>query len=106
MPGAPNPATAGQNVPGQASPLQIAALWLKAGGPASQLPTAVSVALAESSGKIAAVNHNTNGTYDHGLWQVNDVNIGPGGVAEPYASNISNPLANAQAAVAVYKSQK
>jgi hypothetical protein len=105
MPGAPNPATAGQNVPGQASPLQLAYLWLKADGPVSQVSTAVSVALAESSGKITARNQNTNGTTDHGLWQINDVNLGTGGAASPYASNIINPLNNAKAAVAVYKSQ-
>lgn len=63
------------------------------------------MALAESGGKIAASNSNTNGTTDHGIFQINDVNLGTGGVASAYASNITNPLDNAKAAVAVYKSQ-
>lgn len=103
MPGAPNPATA--QAPGYASPLQIAAAWLEAGGPPSQTATAVAVALAESSGQLHATNTNSNGSVDHGLWQINTVNLGPGGVAAPYAANIFDPLANARAAVAVYKSQ-
>lgn len=44
--------------------------------PADQVARAVQVALRESGGNPAATNHNTNGTTDWGLWQINDVNLG------------------------------
>lgn len=97
MPGAPNPATAGQNVPGQASPLQLAAAWIQAGGPVSETATAVAVALAESGGKLTAIDHDSNGSTDYGPWQVNSVN---GGSTADY-----NLLTNAKNAVSVYQSQ-
>lgn len=97
MPGAPNPATAGQNIPGQASPLQLAAAWIQAGGPVDQTTTAVAVALAESGGKLTAINHDSNGSTDYGPWQVNSIN---GGSTADY--NIGT---NAKNAVSVYNSQ-
>lgn len=104
MPGA-NPLSSYPAGTGLASPYQLALLAKQAGFPAAQIPTAVAVAMAESSGQINSTNHNTNGTTDHGLWQINDVNLGAGGVANAYAGSISDPLANAKAAYAVWRSQ-
>lgn len=39
----------------------------------SKAVTATAIALAESSGNTHASHHNTNGTYDYGLWQINTV---------------------------------
>ena len=39
----------------------------------SQVAIAVAVALAESAGDPKATNHNTNGSVDFGLWQINTV---------------------------------
>jgi len=44
------------------------------GVPETWWVTAIAVCLAESGGKVANVSPpNTNGTYDRGLWQINDV---------------------------------
>lgn len=42
-----------------------------AGFPAAQLDVAVAVAGAESGYNPAATNHNTNGSTDYGMWQIN-----------------------------------
>lgn len=53
---------------------QIAQIAVNAGIP-NGMPVmlAVCIALAESSGRTDAVNRNTNGTGDYGVWQINDV---------------------------------
>lgn len=51
----------------------IAAAAIAAGFPADQIATAVAVALAESGGDATATHHNSNGSTDHGLWQINSV---------------------------------
>jgi hypothetical protein len=71
---------------------QLEALWLKAGGPRASAGLAAAIALAESSGNPNAENHNTNGTIDRGLWQVNSIHG---------AQSTFDILANAQAAVAI-----
>lgn len=53
--------------------IDIARLARAAGFPESQVAVAVAVALAESAGYPAATNHNTNGSVDFGLWQINTV---------------------------------
>ena len=52
---------------------QIAALAYQAGFRGQDIAIAVAVALAESSGRTDAVNHNTNGSVDEGLMQINSV---------------------------------
>lgn len=52
---------------------QLEQLWIQNGGNPSAAPVAAAVALAESSGNPAATNHNTNGSIDRGLWQINSV---------------------------------
>jgi len=51
----------------------IARLWVQEGGNPAAARTAAAVALAESSGKQSATNHNTNGTVDKGLFQINSI---------------------------------
>lgn len=54
--------------------IQMGQLAVNAGIPQGQnLYISVSIALAESNGKTDAVNNNTDGTKDVGVWQINDV---------------------------------
>lgn len=53
--------------------IDIARLARAAGFPDSQVAVGVAVALAESAGYPTATNHNTNGSVDFGLWQINTV---------------------------------
>src|SRR4051794_30602915 len=75
------------------SPQQIAQYAYQAGFRGNSLNVAVAVALAESSGNTTAVNHNTNGSTDYGLWQINSVH-------SQYNPTLllSNPAYNASAA--------
>lgn len=52
---------------------QVAAAAYHGGFRGSELPTAVAVALAESSGNPQATNRNSNGSTDYGLWQINSI---------------------------------
>lgn len=56
----------------------IAGFAKKAGFAGRALQTAIAVALAESSGNPNAINQNTNGSTDYGLWQINTVHRGSG----------------------------
>jgi hypothetical protein len=83
-------------MPGRIQPhytaMQLQQLWLQAGGNAATAPLAAAIALAESGGNPNALNHNTNGSIDRGLWQINSVHG---------TQSTLDPLANAQAAVAI-----
>jgi cell wall-associated NlpC family hydrolase len=70
---------------GNVSPVQLASVARSVGFKGDGLVTAVAVSLAESSGNSNAMNYNTNGTYDVGLWQINTVHTsgGGGGLAAP-----------------------
>jgi len=65
-------------------------LWRSAGGSKSTANLAAAVALAESGGNPSSVNHNSNGTIDRGLWQINSIHG---------KLSTLNPLKNAKAAV-------
>jgi hypothetical protein len=52
---------------------QIESLWVQEGGDPKAAPVAAAVALAESGGNPSATNHNTNGTVDKGLFQINSI---------------------------------
>jgi hypothetical protein len=54
-------------------PSQLASLWVSAGGNPASADIAAAVAMAESGGRSSAENHNTNGSIDRGLWQINSV---------------------------------
>lgn len=75
---------------------ELEQLWRTAGGLAWLAPVMAAIALAESGGDPGSVNHNTNGTTDVGLWQINSV----WGHLQT-----ADPLGNARSAVAVYNKQ-
>lgn len=52
---------------------QLEALWTSAGGTPGAAHLAAAVALAESGGESSATNHNTDGSTDRGLWQINSI---------------------------------
>ena len=58
---------------GRLSVAQIGTFAEQAGFSGSALAMAVAVALAESGGDPLATDHDTNGTVDRGLWQINSV---------------------------------
>lgn len=64
----------------------IGNMAVKAGFTADEAKTVVGIALAESSGNITAINHNTNGSYDFGLMQINSIHkdlYGSGNLFDP-----------------------
>lgn len=75
---------------------QLKSLWVGAGGNPAVANVMAAIALAESSGNPNATNHDSNGTVDRGLWQINSTH----GALSTY-----NVQGNAQAAVQVYNSQ-
>lgn len=75
---------------------QLEALWIQAGGDRASAPVMAAIAMAESGGNPAAINTNTNGSTDRGLWQINSVHG---------SLSTFDPLANAQAAVKIKKTQ-
>lgn len=87
---------AGSQYSGQAS--QIATYARQAGFPDSAIPTAVAIAMAESSGRADATHGNQNGSTDYGLMQINSVH---GNLLKNY--NWSDPAQNMQMAYQVWK---
>jgi hypothetical protein len=77
---------------------QIAGYALAAGFPPNEIATATAVALAESGGDTNATNHNTNGSYDYGIWQINTVHGGLLNQGDKF-----NPLDNAKMALTIWK---
>lgn len=77
---------------------EIASAMSAAGWPASQIPTGVAVAFAESGGNPNATNRNNNGSTDHGLFQINSIHK-----ATLASGNWANPTDNARMALKVYK---
>jgi hypothetical protein len=73
---------------------QLEQLWVQQGGNPSAAPMAAAIALAESAGNPNAENHNTNGSTDRGLWQVNSI---------WGALSTFSPTGNARAAIAISK---
>ena len=84
VPPASSPAPAGDLSFGQ-----LEALWVSAGGPASQQSEAATVAMCESGGNPDA--ENSSGAS--GLWQI---------LGQVVAGNIFDPMVNAENAVAKY----
>lgn len=74
-------------------------LWIANGGQKSLAPVMAAIALAESSGRMNAIDNDSNGSTDYGLWQINSVH------GYNSAQLLSNANYNAQAAVAVLNSQ-
>ena len=77
----------------------LAHLWIQAGGSPKLANTMAAIALAESGGIENATNQDSNGTTDYGLWQINSSH------GYNSAKLLTDPMYNAQAAVAIEKSQ-
>lgn len=88
MPAVPLP----QVTPPTFSPQQLQQLWVNNGGNPKAAPMAAAIAMAESSGRANAINHNTNGTVDRGPWQINSIH----GTLSTF-----EPNANAKAAIQI-----
>lgn len=86
------------------SPTFIAAVAFVSGFTRAEVPTAVAIALAESGGDNAAVHHNSDGTTDTGLWQINSSNADIINKYKKYGG-ITSPIANGEMAYAVYQRQ-
>lgn len=69
---------------------ELERLWIDAGGPAADAPTAAAIAEAESGGNSDA--HNPSGAS--GLWQI---------LGNPFPGNAFDPATNARMAVAKWK---
>lgn len=85
----------------QTASYSLADLWIQAGGPRNLAPIMAAIAMAESGGVNNKVSpQNTDGTYDLGTWQINSVHT-----QFDRAKLLGDPLYNARAAVAVFRSQ-
>ena len=72
---------------------ELEQLWVLAGGNPKYAELAAAVSLAENpTGNPKAENHNTDGSIDRGLWQINSTHG---------AQSTFDPLGNAEAAVAI-----
>jgi hypothetical protein len=70
----------------------LANLASQAGFSKGTIPLAVAIALAESGGRAGAMNRNSDGSIDRGLWQINSTHG---------SLSTFSPLANAKAAYAI-----
>lgn len=88
---------------------QLRAIWIQAGGDPALASTMAAVALAESGGRVGALNDNAKtGDYSVGLWQVNYFGDMRSGRTRAYGTPEklrADALANARAAVAIYSGQ-
>jgi cell wall-associated NlpC family hydrolase len=73
----------------------LASLWVQAGGDPAVANIAAAIAMGESGGRNNA-RLVSNVEDSRGLWQINTR-------AHPWAKNLNDPLANARAAVRIYK---
>lgn len=84
---------------------QLRALWIEAGGNPDLASTMAAVALAESGGKVGNLNNDPKTQdYSAGLWQINYYGNLLGPRTKAFGSPqklLSDPLANAKAAVAI-----
>jgi cell wall-associated NlpC family hydrolase len=79
----------------QLTPRQLVAVLEKAGFSGESLHVAWAVAMRESHGRPGALSpRNSNGTRDHGLFQINDCNLG----RAIDLAHVYDPISNAKAA--------
>lgn len=71
---------------------QLQGLWLENGGAPAAAPVAAAIAMAESGGCVDATHHNSDGSTDTGLWQINSVNASSGAMLDPTA-NVKEAIA-------------
>lgn len=86
------------------SPHQIATLLRNAGFPESAIGPMVCTAKYESDFYDRASNHNSNGSTDYGLFQINSIHLHDGGCPSTTAA-LYDPATNVRCAHAVWKSQ-
>jgi hypothetical protein len=91
---------AGRKVP----PSEVASVLRAAGFPESAIGKMVCTAKYESSFFERASNHNSNGTTDYGLFQINSVHLREAGCPST-GSGLYVASANARCALTVYRSQ-
>lgn len=86
--------------------IDIATHAFAAGFRGDTLAVAVALTQPESGRNPDAVNDkNTDGSVDRGLWQINSVHLGAGGVLDGWApDSLFDPRRNAQATWMVYQS--
>jgi hypothetical protein len=91
--GGTNPTPTNQPVGTILTASQISSYAQSAGFRGQSLQIATAIALAESGGRVAAVNHDSDGSTDRGLWQINSIH-------SEYNANrlLNDPAYNAQAA--------
>ena len=88
----------------QLTPHEVATLLREAGFPSSEIGPMVCTAKYESDFYEKAENHNSNGTTDYGLFQINSIHLHD--AACPHdAAALYDPVANTKCALGVYKSQ-
>jgi hypothetical protein len=85
-------------------PAEVAGALRQAGLPEATVGQLVCTAKYESSFYERASNHNSNGTDDYGVLQVNSVHIGDAGCPST-ADGLYDASANVRCAVTIYKSQ-
>lgn len=79
------------------SPVEVAILARMANVRTRDLPAMVAIAYRESRFDADALNRNTNGTFDHGLWQINRPSLTPA---------LFDPQANAIAMAGLYRTRR
>ena len=77
---------------------QVTSIARQSGFSGQDLQIAVAIAFAESSFDTAAINHDSNGSSDYGLWQINSTH------GYDSALLLSSPQYNANAAFRIYTS--
>ena len=76
---------------------EIGSAMVKAGWPAETISLGIAIAMAESGGDPAIKGGpNSNGTYDYGLFQINQIH-------NPTAQNWADPVVNAGMALKIYR---
>lgn len=75
--------------------VEVAALWIIAGGSVSTAPQAVAHAWAESSGETKVTSSNPDGGTNVGLWQLDTKGVGAG----HSVTELQEPLINARLTV-------
>lgn len=81
----------------------LSALMQQGGFTGEDARIAVAVALAESGGRANATNHNTDGTQDTGLMQINDVHHGSETVTA-FRNRMLDPVENVKEGKSVFAS--
>lgn len=79
---------------GNLSAIDIANIVKSKGLTATQAVQAVAIAYAESSFNNSAINYNTDGSFDLGIWQINTIHAGSDGRGLPEPSGYGTPPAD------------